>query len=154
MGLAAITFLLAVIIDLVYGQCDWTVMDAVQIIFWRVLTALQTEITDIRTPTPVAFTLTATGVSNCAAFPTVVVGYYTAVWNGVTYTEQSPETEIFNTASVVYGAVTFPGLIATNLVPGSSIDVVIALIYQVKLTTQFWTDHYLPNTFISTGHFR
>lgn len=84
----------------------------------------QQLITDLRTPTPLTFTNTVTGVSGCATDPQTLTAWYTAYVNGVGYTAL-PTSAIFNVdGQDVYEFFTFPGLTVTALTPGETFSVV------------------------------
>jgi hypothetical protein len=84
----------------------------------------QQLITDLRTPTPLTFTNTVTGVTGCATDPQTLTAWYTAYVNGVGYTAL-PTSAIFNVdGQDVYEFFTFPGLTVTALTPGETLSVV------------------------------
>jgi hypothetical protein len=67
------------------------------------------------------------------------------------YKAQAPDTLLFSSSSEVNGAVTFPGLIMTNLQPGEQITMVTEIPF--RLIIQIWHDFTLPLSHSLTGTF-
>jgi hypothetical protein len=107
--------------------CAYTADQLQQVIFilsWVPGINWQADLTDIRTPTPYAFTYIGTSVSNCQTDPVTDFVTYTAIVDGTTYPAGNIVTLLFSEASVVYGSASFPGLIMTNLQLGEVITLV------------------------------
>jgi hypothetical protein len=82
----------------VSAVCNW-VNGGLGVSFSFAMLNLQnTIITDLRTPTALAYTMGVTDVSGCSTAPTSIIDDYTAIADGVTYYAESLVTFLYSAA--------------------------------------------------------